>query len=160
MGIDRHGDRFVYDDELYRGLDVHITGRSSAGDANSGSGAIGGGCGGNNLLDRSKFLLGKKMKDWQRYLKNIVSLELDVEKCIGCGLCEQVCPHRVFAIEDRKALIVDRDACMECGACGRNCPVEAISVDAGVGCASAIIKGAITGTEPSCGCDEGGSSCC
>jgi ferredoxin len=42
--------------------------------------------------------------------------------------------------------------CMECGACQRNCPAGAISVDAGVGCASAMIKAALTGSkETSCG---------
>jgi len=88
----------------------------------------------------------------QTYLKNVVTLELNADKCIGCGMCEIVCPHRVFRIEDKKAVIRDRDACMECGACALNCPVEAISVESGVGCAGAIIRGALTGTEPSCDC--------
>ncbi|MEJ2519175.1 MAG: 4Fe-4S binding protein, partial [Desulfuromonadales bacterium] len=52
-----------------------------------------------------------------------------------------------------KARIVDRNACIECGACAGNCPVEAFSVQAGVGCASAIIHGWLTGEEPSCDCD-------
>jgi NAD-dependent dihydropyrimidine dehydrogenase PreA subunit len=87
-----------------------------------------------------------------RYLKNVVSLELSTDKCIGCGMCVVVCPHRVFQMKDKKAAIVDRDACMECGACALNCSVEAIYVDSGVGCAAAIIKGALTGTEPNCDC--------
>ncbi len=90
----------------------------------------------------------------QRYLTNVVTLELNVDKCIGCGLCEIVCPHAVFEVENGKAKIIDRDACMECGACARNCPVEAIEVKSGVGCAVGIILGAFKGTEPSCCCDE------
>lgn len=91
-----------------------------------------------------------------RYLENVVTLELDVEKCIGCGLCAVVCPHGVLAVDDRKAAILDRDACIECGACAGNCPVEALKVKAGVGCASAIINGWLTGEEPNCDC---GGSC-
>ncbi len=52
-----------------------------------------------------------------RYLPGVISLRLDQEKCLGCGMCAVVCPHRVFRIENKKARIVDRDACMECGAC-------------------------------------------
>ena len=87
----------------------------------------------------------------QKYLKNVVTLDYNEEKCIGCGLCPEVCPHAVFAMEGRKAKVIDRDRCMECGACAKNCPVDAISVHAGVGCAGAIIRGLLTGTEPSCG---------
>ena len=68
-----------------------------------------------------------------RYLSNVVTLRLDETKCTGCGMCEMVCPHAVFRIDEHRARIADRDACMECGACARNCPAEAISVDAGVG---------------------------
>lgn len=91
-----------------------------------------------------------------RYLENVVTLALDTEKCIGCGMCAVVCPHRVFVVENRVASIVDRDACIECGACAGNCPVAALTVEKGVGCASAIINGWLRGEEPSCDC---GGSC-
>jgi NAD-dependent dihydropyrimidine dehydrogenase PreA subunit len=79
-----------------------------------------------------------------RYLSNVVTLALDENKCDGCGMCVIVCPHRVLAIENRRAAIVDRDACMECGACVTNCPTGAVSVQSGVGCVAAIIKGALS----------------
>lgn len=94
-----------------------------------------------------------------RYLQGVVTLELNETRCIGCGMCISVCPHAVFVMEGRKAIIIDRDACMECGACAKNCPVEAISVHSGVGCLTAIIRGAILGTEPDCDC-SGESNCC
>jgi ferredoxin len=90
------------------------------------------------------------------YLENVVTLELDHEKCIGCGMCEIVCPHGVLQVKGRKAEIVNRDACIECGACAGNCPVKALTVKAGVGCASAIINGWLKGEEPNCDC---GGSC-
>ena len=89
-----------------------------------------------------------------QYLKNVVTLELDPAKCVGCGRCAEVCPHGVFAIEDKKARLLDRDNCMECGACQKNCPAEAISVGAGVGCAQAVIVGFLRGTEPDCDCSN------
>lgn len=75
-----------------------------------------------------------------KYLKNVVTLELSEEKCVGCGLCKTVCPHRVFELENRKAVIIDKERCMECGACASNCPVAAIYVNSGVGCATAMIN--------------------
>jgi NAD-dependent dihydropyrimidine dehydrogenase PreA subunit len=87
-----------------------------------------------------------------RYLPGVATLQLDVDKCNGCRVCEEVCPHGVFVVEDRKARIVDLDACIECGACALNCQPGALTVHAGVGCASAIIQGWLTGSEPSCDC--------
>lgn len=99
-----------------------------------------------------------------KYLTDVVTLELDREKCTGCEMCVLVCPHEVLSMERGKAHIYDRDACIECGACKINCPVSAIEVEAGVGCASGIINGAVKGTEPVCGCEdeksEERSSCC
>ena len=86
------------------------------------------------------------------YLKNVVTLEVDRDKCTGCGICLEVCPHAVLAMEDRRVRIRNRDACMECGACARNCPVGAVSVEAGVGCAAAVINGRLNRQAPSCGC--------
>jgi NAD-dependent dihydropyrimidine dehydrogenase PreA subunit len=86
------------------------------------------------------------------YLKNVVSLELYPDKCIGCGMCIDVCPHDVFAINNKKAAIINKDACMECGACQMNCPAAAISVDAGVGCAVAIINSALGIKSGGCAC--------
>jgi len=79
------------------------------------------------------------MKDF-RYLDGVVTLVLDQAACIGCGRCLEVCPHQVFSLAEEKASLGDRDACMECGACALNCPVKAITVDAGVGCASGLIN--------------------
>ena len=89
-----------------------------------------------------------------RYLKNVVTLEYNIDKCTGCGICVDVCPHAVFRMENRKAVITDRDLCMECGACEKNCPFSALSVRSGVGCAWAIMMSELKRKdEISCGCD-------
>ncbi len=74
-----------------------------------------------------------------KYLQNVATLHVDRETCIGCGICQEVCPHHVLAIKDKRAEIIDFNSCMECGACARNCPVAAIAVDFGVGCARSLV---------------------
>ncbi len=94
-----------------------------------------------------------------KYLANVTTLEYYPEKCTGCKRCVEVCPQSVFEMRDKRAAVMDRDLCMECGACALNCEFGAISVNAGVGCAAAIINGMITGGAPSCDCSDGGACC-
>ncbi|MFZ3045178.1 MAG: mercury methylation ferredoxin HgcB [Desulfatirhabdiaceae bacterium] len=92
-----------------------------------------------------------------RYLPDVTTLQLNADLCVGCGMCERVCPHGVIQVIEKTARIMDRDACIECGACATNCPVQAIDVTPGVGCAAYIIQTWIRGREAaSCG----GASCC
>lgn len=92
------------------------------------------------------------------YLPDVATVHLDREACIGCGMCTEVCPHQVFALDGDKAEIVDRNRCMECGACRTNCPVEAIRVDAGVGCAAGMISEWLNEVLP--GRRRGSTGCC
>ena len=85
------------------------------------------------------------------YLKDVVTLSLNQEKCTSCGACLEVCPRNVLARNNGSVDVVDRDACIECGACALNCLFGAISVKAGVGCAMAVINAAL---------GRKGSSCC
>lgn len=95
-----------------------------------------------------------------KYIKNVATLKLNLEICTGCGVCTNVCPHNVLSMGDGKIQIENKDACIECGACAKNCPFSALSVEQGVGCAAAIIKGFLTGTEPSCDCSGSSNGCC
>jgi NAD-dependent dihydropyrimidine dehydrogenase PreA subunit len=86
------------------------------------------------------------------YLKDVVTLQLDENKCSGCGMCLDVCPHEVFKMNSKHVIIKNRDACMECGACSLNCPTGAIAVQSGVGCAAAVINSLLG--------KNGGECCC
>jgi ferredoxin len=86
------------------------------------------------------------------YLEN--TLGYTPELCNGCAVCVAVCPHAVFEMDGRKAVLVRPSACMECGACQKNCITNAIAVESGVGCAAAMIQAALLGEkdiECSCG---------
>jgi len=92
-----------------------------------------------------------------RYLRNVATLILEADSCVGCKKCVQVCPHGVFAIKEKKMCIAHKNYCMECGACALNCPAGAIKVAAGVGCASFFINKWFRGSESCCGTER---DCC
>jgi ferredoxin len=75
------------------------------------------------------------------YLEN--TLVYNPELCNGCAKCVEVCPHAVFEMDGRNAMLVRPTACMECGACQKNCITNAIAVESGVGCAAAMIRAAL-----------------
>ena len=47
------------------------------------------------------------------------------DKCVGCGICTNVCPRGLFYIEDKKAKR-KQNTCEFCLACAQNCPSKAI----------------------------------
>lgn len=55
-----------------------------------------------------------------------MSAKVDINKCVGCGICVDVCPVQAIRIENGKVII--SDSCIECGACVNVCPRGAISI--------------------------------
>ncbi len=56
-----------------------------------------------------------------------MAVQINQEKCTGCGLCVEVCPVEAISMEDDKAKI-DAEKCVDCGQCVGECPNEAISM--------------------------------
>ncbi len=55
-------------------------------------------------------------------------LKVDIEKCIGCGECEEVCSFGAISVVDEKAK-VDQDLCSLCGTCVDTCPEGALEME-------------------------------
>ncbi len=51
----------------------------------------------------------------------------DLEACIGCRICERVCPFSAIEIIDRKA-VVKEVLCTGCGVCAAACPTSAMQI--------------------------------
>ncbi len=52
---------------------------------------------------------------------------VDEEQCIGCGLCEEICPYTAHYLEDGKSHTIAA-LCRGCGACAAECPRRAIAM--------------------------------
>jgi len=58
------------------------------------------------------------------------------ERCKGCGLCVDVCPPHVLALDERfvnamghhVVRLVDADACTSCARCARVCPDAVLTI--------------------------------
>jgi 2-oxoglutarate ferredoxin oxidoreductase subunit delta len=57
-------------------------------------------------------------------------LEIKADRCKGCGLCIDVCPHHVLALDPvvvnplgyHPVRLVDAAGCTSCALCARICP--------------------------------------
>ena len=64
-------------------------------------------------------------------------IEIDIQKCKGCGICIAACKHGVIALSHPKTtnqfgyrflVTVKADQCTGCALCGFMCPDSAIEV--------------------------------
>jgi NAD-dependent dihydropyrimidine dehydrogenase PreA subunit len=55
-------------------------------------------------------------------------IDVDEEKCIGCGECVEVCPSDVYEIQDEKSVVLNEEECVGCESCLEVCEQEAITI--------------------------------
>lgn len=67
----------------------------------------------------------------------MVRITVDVDRCVGCGVCRSVCPKggRIYRIVDVGgrclAVVMDESSCLGCKLCVSRCPTNAIRIDFG-----------------------------
>ncbi|MDE6775899.1 MAG: NADH-quinone oxidoreductase subunit NuoF [Ruminococcus sp.] len=66
--------------------------------------------------------------------KDLLSFEIDADKCFGCSMCAKQCPANAISVTDytapgkkKPAFAIDKDKCVKCGACIATCKFKAIS---------------------------------
>ncbi|MBU2617058.1 MAG: 4Fe-4S binding protein [Euryarchaeota archaeon] len=57
-----------------------------------------------------------------------MSVKIDKNECVGCGICVDECPKGALSLNDEIAT-VDDSLCDECGACIELCATNAISFE-------------------------------
>jgi NADPH-dependent glutamate synthase beta subunit-like oxidoreductase len=73
-----------------------------------------------------------------RCLRCFANIILDVDKCVLCGLCADVCPVDVISLVPSEeldsgspggtALLLDEERCIRCALCIERCPPDALSM--------------------------------
>ena len=58
--------------------------------------------------------------------KALAKIQIDEEKCKGCGICQKSCPVGAIEGEGREKRVINQDKCIKCGTCIKTCPFHAI----------------------------------
>ncbi len=57
--------------------------------------------------------------------------DINLKKCVGCGICSSSCPRHTITIENKKSkkyAKIDRSDCIRCFCCQELCPIGAVGI--------------------------------
>jgi NADH-quinone oxidoreductase subunit F len=60
--------------------------------------------------------------------KNLLTYEIDPEKCTGCTVCAKKCPVDAISGERKQVHFINQDICIRCGDCYSRCKFDAIKL--------------------------------
>ncbi|WP_457558477.1 HgcAB-like fusion protein [Candidatus Harpocratesius sp.] len=57
-------------------------------------------------------------------------ITFDETKCIGCGMCKEVCPKNIYTLDENrnKIVLTNPEKCINCNACIRRCPTSCLQL--------------------------------
>ena len=58
--------------------------------------------------------------------KALAKIQIDEDKCKGCGICQKSCPVGAIEGEGRDKRVINQAKCIKCGTCIKTCPFHAI----------------------------------